>query len=56
VNYLLTEQETVSIGRNQEDLGAAQIKLDPWGPVWSSTAFVIVVLLLSCIYIQRQDF
>ncbi len=56
VSYLLTEQKTVPIGGNQEDLGAAQFKIDPWGPVWSSMGFVFVVLLLSCVYIQRQDF
>ncbi len=56
VNYLLTERDTVAFGPNQEDLSAARIKIDPWGPLWSSLAFVAVMLLLSCLYIQRQDF
>jgi hypothetical protein len=56
VNYLMTEQDTVAIGGDQDDLRAAQFRIDPWGPVWSSLAFVVVVLVLSCVYIQRQDF
>ena len=56
INYLLTEKETVALGPDQDDLSAAQLRIDPWGPLWSSLAFVVVVLALSCFYIQRQDF
>ena len=56
VSYLLTERNTVSFGPNQDDLSAARLKIDPWGPLWSSLAFVAFMLLVSCIYIRRQDF
>ena len=56
INYLLTERETVALGPDQEDLSAARFRIDPWGPLWSSLAFVVVVLALACLYVQRQDY
>ena len=37
-------------------LSADHVRLDPWNPVWSSLAFVVVVLGLSCLYIERSEF
>ena len=34
----------------------ATIKLDPWQPLWSNSAFIAVTLLLACIYVSRKDF
>ena len=56
INYILTGKETTPIGQDGEDLNNMQIKLDPWGPVWSSLGFTVVMLLISCIYIYRQDY
>lgn len=56
INYILTGKETTPMGPNGDDLNTMQIKLDPWGPVWSSMGFTLVVLLISCIYIYRQDY
>ena len=56
INYLLTDSETVPMGPDADDLRAAQLKIDPWAPVWSSLAFEAVLLVLACVYITRQEF
>jgi hypothetical protein len=56
VTYLLTERNTVQVGRGRGDLSATQITIDPWGPVWSSLAFVLVTLAVACLYLHREDF
>jgi hypothetical protein len=56
VTYLLTERNTVQVGRRRGDLSATQITIDPWGPVWSSLAFVLVTLAVACLYLHREDF
>lgn len=56
VSYLLTEQETVATGNNPEDLSQRRIKVDVYGPVWSSLAFLVVVLTFTCLYVRRTDF
>jgi ABC-type transport system involved in multi-copper enzyme maturation permease subunit len=54
VAYLLTEQETAAV--DSENLATAQVKLNVKGPVWSSLAFMLVVLALACLYVRRADF
>jgi ABC-type transport system involved in multi-copper enzyme maturation permease subunit len=56
VSYLLTEQETVATGSNREDLSQRRIRLNIYGPVLSSLAFLVVVLTLTCVYVSRTDF
>ena len=53
VNYLLSGRETVEV---DGPAGRVRVKLDPWGPVWSSAAFTAVVLLIACVYMHRQEF
>ena len=55
VNYLLTEQETVATGPNS-DLSQRRIKVNVYGPIWSSLAFLAVVLTLTSVYVRRTDF
>ncbi len=55
VQYLLSGKETKATDRSG-DLTAAQQELHPWRPVWSSLAFMAVMLTLACIYLERQDF
>jgi hypothetical protein len=38
------------------DLSVRREKLDVWGPFWSSSAFLTVVLLVGCLYVSRKDF
>jgi hypothetical protein len=54
VQYLLTDQETS--GDDEENIEAAQQKLNPWSPVWSSAAFIVTMLVICCVYIERQEF
>ena len=57
VNYLLTKQETVSAGSptSGADLRQTRVRLDVAGPFWSSLAFIVVVLGLTCLYLHRAD-
>jgi hypothetical protein len=56
VRYLLTEQETESIGPEPEDLRSTHVKHNVTGPLWSSLAFTVMVLAITCLYIRRTDF
>jgi hypothetical protein len=56
VAYLLTEQETAAVGPDSENLASTQVKLDYRGPVWSSLAFMGIVLMVTCLYVWRADF
>ena len=55
VDYVISGKTSANIG-DGSSLNQAQIKFDPWGPVWSSAAFMLVVLFVSCVYIHRQDY
>jgi ABC-type transport system involved in multi-copper enzyme maturation permease subunit len=56
VSYLLTEQETVAAGPNAENLAQRRVKINIYGPVLSSFAFLVAVLGLTCAYVRRTDF
>jgi hypothetical protein len=56
VEYVLSGKQTGDLGGGGGDLGTAQRNLHPWRPVWSSLAFVAVMLLAGCVYLHRQDF
>jgi hypothetical protein len=54
VQYLLIGKQTT--GSDDNNLATAQAKLDPWSPIYSGLAFQAIMLLLGCLYIQRQEF
>jgi hypothetical protein len=56
VQYVLRGEETTDLGIQTEDVQAKRARLNPWAPVASSFAFMVFVLAISCIYIERQDF
>ncbi len=57
VNYVLTDQKTVVPDRpTTSDLRQARQKLDIAGPIYSSLAFIAVMLAISCYYVSRADF
>ncbi len=56
VQYVLRGEETTDLGIQTEDVQAKRARLNPWGPVASSFGFMVFVLAISCIYIERQDF
>lgn len=56
VQYFLTGKRTTDAGFLQGDLSQQREDLDPWRPVRSGLAFVAVVLLIACIYLERHEF
>jgi hypothetical protein len=55
IQHLLTRRDTAD-GDAKAD-SAAQVEiLHPWAPVWSGLIFMIVVLALTCVYIERQEY
>jgi ABC-type transport system involved in multi-copper enzyme maturation permease subunit len=55
VQYVLTRKETVSQAPAQ-DLATPHVKLNVWAPVWSSLAFLVVMLAATCWHVSRADF
>jgi hypothetical protein len=57
VNYVLTSKEAPAGSLRLDDGNPnAPLKVDVWGPVWSNSAFLIVVLAAACLYVHRKDF
>jgi hypothetical protein len=56
VQYVLTGKRTTDLGIFQGDLQQRRDDLNPWQPVTSSLIFVSVMLLISCLYIERHEF
>ncbi len=56
VQYVLTGKRTTDLGLFQGSLQQRRDDLNPWQPVASGLVFVGLVLLVSCIYIERQEF
>lgn len=56
VQYLVTGKQTTDMGFFQGNLGQQREDLEPWKPVWSGLAFVVVVLLVACVYFERHEF
>ncbi len=56
IQYLLRKEETIDMGMPGGDLQTRRVRLHPWAPVRSSLIFMLVVLGLACLYIERQDF
>jgi hypothetical protein len=51
--YLLLEKKNLGSGRQ---MSARQAEIHPWRPVWSSLIFMVVMLGLACLYVERQEF
>ena len=56
VHYVLTGKRTTDLGLFQGDVTQQREDLHPWRPVRSGLAFVAVLLLAACVYIERQEF
>lgn len=54
-DFLLSGTETEK-SRGDADLTGAHRVIDPWGPLWSSGLFTLVVLAIACAYIEWQEF
>jgi hypothetical protein len=56
VHYALSGKRTTDLGVFRGDVSQRREDLHPWRPVISGLAFVGVMLLISCIYIERHEF
>lgn len=57
VAYLLIDlNELQELGQNSQDLSQHREKVDVAGPIWSSLAFLAVILSLASVYVWRADF
>ncbi len=56
VQHLITGQQTVALGSPvAADAREARARVDLWGPVFSSLAFVLVMLSIACVDVWRMD-
>ncbi len=55
IDHMLTRRSNRAIALDRQDLERAQDKLDPWQPIWSNAAFIVVMLSICCWYLYRQD-
>jgi len=51
--YLLSGKKSVKRGERMDEF---QEEIHPWRPVWSSAIFIVVMLGLACLYVERQEF
>ena len=51
--YLLSGKTNLGLGGQMD---AQQPEIHPWRPVWSSLIFMVVMLGLACLYVERQEF
>lgn len=56
MRYALTGKDTQKVRGQGMGPNGRTIKLDPWQPLYSNSAFISVVLLFGCWYFYRQDF
>ena len=50
VRYVVSADDT------KAGLLGGRKKLNVWQPLWSSLAFMVAILALSCVYVSRKDF
>jgi hypothetical protein len=56
VHYALTGKRTTDLGMFQGAVAQRREDLHPWRPVINGLAFVAVMMLFSCLYIERHEF
>ncbi len=60
VMYLLTSKDNrpgaIRLDDGPPNAAPQQQRVDVWGPIWSNSAFLAVVLALACVYVARKDF
>ena len=56
MRFALTGKDTARIEGPGMGPNGRTVKLDPWQPLYSNSAFIAVMLLFGCWYIYRQDF
>jgi hypothetical protein len=56
VQYILTKRSSAEVGFLRGNIELPREQRDPWRPLWSSAAFMLVVLGVACLYIERSEF
>jgi hypothetical protein len=56
MQYLLTGNKQFNPQLITVKLDNARVELDIWQPIISNSAFVAVILLLSCLYVARKEY
>lgn len=56
VQYVLTTRSTAEVGFLRGNIDLPREQRDPWKPVWSSGLFMLLVIGLACVYIERAEF
>jgi hypothetical protein len=56
VSYVLTPKDTTAGAFRFEDQDTTATEVDVWGPIWSNSLFLVVLLAVSCVYVSRRDF
>jgi len=56
ISYLLADESAAVPDPVRRDLSQSREAVDIAGPIWSSLAFVAVILTATCLYISRIDF
>jgi hypothetical protein len=56
VHYALTGKRTTDLGMFQGAVAQRREDLHPWRPVINGLAFVAVMLVVACVYIERSEF
>lgn len=57
--YFLTGKKTDPTGQSNNQPSAEpefKERLDPWQPVWSGAIFLVVMLGIGCVYMERMEF
>ncbi len=56
MQYALTGKDTQRVEGPGMGPGGRTIKLKPWQPIYSNSAFIVAMLSFGCLYVYRQDF
>jgi hypothetical protein len=58
--YLLTGKETKTADSGPRGMRSSEVeyaeRIEPWRPIWSGVAFLVVMLTIGCVYMERMEF
>jgi hypothetical protein len=54
VLYLTSEKTSISTAA-ADMMGSARTTIDPWDPIRANLIFIVIMLAISCVYIERQE-
>ena len=54
VQYLTSQKTSISPTAS-DTMGTTRVAIDPWDPIRANLIFIVVMLIVSCVYIERQE-